>query len=440
MRLTFCCLLFVPLLQLAAQVTTGPEIDVQEIHRRGDTVEYVTGDAQSTESAASETALAALAPPADDDHKWFITVIKQDNCPPCQQLLTDLSQDPRLLAFVQPAKPPESWAHFNVYAREDETQAWRWEKIRLRGYPTLLVQPPRNGRYGPAATVVLQKTGYGGDAAALARQLRTAITDYATKHQATPADAALITGVSANTRSSNHLPLITANTLIPDEPSDLGNAAPAPFAPPAIPEPLPHDPAPGPLVVPPQVDPDARPAPQPDPAPTPSPAPRIAPAVPGPFPQHPEAVVIVDKFADSMTDERTWARVRAVLQRLQKERPGLIVRLLDIRDAAQYPISPGELPAVITTSEGRIETKLDRRLLPLLQADLQTFPWEALLSFFTLGFNWAGLAAIGIWLAALVRQWRKARGQRLLLDEQSLSQLRELLAKLLKSDTPPTNT
>ena len=59
-----------------------------------------------------------------------------------------------LLALANPNVPKQSWAHYTVYDRDDRSQAFRFENIKVTASPTLLVQPPRTGRFGDPATVV----------------------------------------------------------------------------------------------------------------------------------------------------------------------------------------------------------------------------------------------------------------------------------------------
>jgi hypothetical protein len=153
-----------------------PDIAVAEIHRRGDSVEHVTPYAE-----AADEPLEALAPPADDSHKWYITLIVQKGCAPCELLKSDFARSPHLQAFVDVEDHAKSWAHYNVYSLDDQTQQWRWRKIRLSGTPTIIIQPPRNGSFGNTKTVVWQQSGYSGNPEVLAAKLRAAIVAYAQK-------------------------------------------------------------------------------------------------------------------------------------------------------------------------------------------------------------------------------------------------------------------
>ena len=121
-----------------------------------------------------------MGPPASDADKWFISIITTRGCAACERLKQDWATDPWLLALADPNNAKDSWAHFNIYLREDESQAWRFENIRITAYPTILVQPPRDGRYGEPSTVVFQGT-YGGDPRQLAQQISRSIRLYLQK-------------------------------------------------------------------------------------------------------------------------------------------------------------------------------------------------------------------------------------------------------------------
>ena len=150
-----------------------PEVDVAAVLRLGDMVQHVDGVHGDPLAAFVE----AMAPPASDADKWFITVITKRGCAGCEKLRRDWATDRWLLALANPADPSASWAHYNVYDADDESQKFRWQNIVITGYPTVLVQPPRNGRYGDPATVVYQGV-YGGNPEKLARDIIGAIRQY----------------------------------------------------------------------------------------------------------------------------------------------------------------------------------------------------------------------------------------------------------------------
>lgn len=164
----------------AAEPLKDPHLNVplaaeREIARLGDGVQEIGIGHQG---AASLWMAAIAAPPPDDSHKWYITVITKRNCVYCQRLLEDFARDPNLRAFADPREYEQSWAHFNVFSADDATQTWRWAKIRVEAYPTLILQPPLNRKFGDSKTVVLQKTGYDGDPTKLAEEIRQAIKYY----------------------------------------------------------------------------------------------------------------------------------------------------------------------------------------------------------------------------------------------------------------------
>jgi len=233
------CLLLLTLTAptLAQDLKDVPHVAEQEILRRGNFVERIDGYRNDVTDLIAE----ALRPPADDSHKWFITVITTRNCRYCESLKRDFATSANLRPFVDPEDHTNSWAHFNVFSIDDQTQAWRWEGIQLAGYPTLLIQPPRDNRYGDPKTVVLQKTGYDGDSQKLASSIRDTITRYVARFPQQPRQR----GIGQQTE--------------PAEQQSRGYDPP--FSPPPRVEPTPYAPQP-------QFPFDYPPVPQPAPQPT----------------------------------------------------------------------------------------------------------------------------------------------------------------------------
>lgn len=165
---------------LLAGVARGQSLEVNqaEILRLGEMVQHVDG--QPYGQSAQDALVEALQPPADDADKWFISLIVTRGCAACQRLEADWAGDPSLLALADPNDPARSWAHYNVYYQEDQSQAWRWENITVEAYPTVLVQPPLNEKYGDPATVVYQGT-YHGNPRHLALDITRAIRLYVGK-------------------------------------------------------------------------------------------------------------------------------------------------------------------------------------------------------------------------------------------------------------------
>lgn len=167
---------------LIAQIQN--QVDRDETIRRGD---MVTRAGSGPRDAGIGAIADAMAPPADDSNRFFVTVIV-DGSEQSKQLEADLEKNEYLRAFIRPEDQRTSWAHYNRYIFNDQTQAWRWKSIKLAGYPTIIVQPPRNKRFGDPATVVCQLTGYQ-DAKKTADKLRESIAAYARKQAETPPPA-----------------------------------------------------------------------------------------------------------------------------------------------------------------------------------------------------------------------------------------------------------
>jgi hypothetical protein len=156
----------------------GPlEVDQAEVLRLGDVVQHVGGGPRSAEI---DNYVEALGPPARDADKWFVSVLTRQGCAACEQLKREWGRDPWLLALANPADPGQSWAHYNVYSREDRSQAFRFEGIQVTAFPTVVVQPPRSGKYGDPKSVVFQGV-YGGDPQKLVEAIARSIRQYVGK-------------------------------------------------------------------------------------------------------------------------------------------------------------------------------------------------------------------------------------------------------------------
>ncbi|MBN2583950.1 MAG: hypothetical protein JXL80_12860 [Planctomycetes bacterium] len=176
-RLVVFALLLIPL-SAATGLGESLEVNQAEILRLGDLVQHV--DAQRHGQDAEDLFVEAMRPPADDSDKWYISVVVTRSCAACQKLKSDWAADPSLRALADPGDPNRSWAHYRVYYYEDQSQAWRWEKLTFERFPTILVQPPRNKKFGEPSTVVFQGT-YDGNPRQLATQIAQAIRLYVTK-------------------------------------------------------------------------------------------------------------------------------------------------------------------------------------------------------------------------------------------------------------------
>jgi hypothetical protein len=155
-----------------------PELAIWEAIRRGQMVQEL-----GTVTATEQDAIAdALAPPEDDSHKWYLTVVTMENCKPCEALKRDFLQSMALKAWVNVDEPAKSNMHYQVRRLEDVTQkdwlAGLKTEIDKGGLPLIVIQPPRNGEYGPNRVVVTVLHGYDGNPDKLSERMRAAITAY----------------------------------------------------------------------------------------------------------------------------------------------------------------------------------------------------------------------------------------------------------------------
>lgn len=198
-RLLFCWLLalcpFVPLTlcpSVRAQPKPAPEVDADAVRRMGDTVQYMGAGIGEVDPDVDAFVAVMGAVPEDDNHKWFVTVWTQPNCPPCQRLKKDFGTNEKLLSLAKPDDAAQSWSHFHVYDRTDKTQNFRLDQINatlkaagqkpIDGFPTIVVQPPLNKRWGDPATLVLVKPGYNGKPDELFEAIVDAVRLYTKKY------------------------------------------------------------------------------------------------------------------------------------------------------------------------------------------------------------------------------------------------------------------
>ena len=390
------------------------EVDHKEVRRLGNLVQYVGTDRQSDGVHAF---VEALGPPARDDDKWFISLVTSRGCAPCAKLKQDFASDPWLKALADPVNPKKSWSHYNVYLAEDQSQAWRFAKLKIDAYPTVLVQPPRSKKYGNPATVVYQGT-YTGDPRQLATDITAAIRRYLEKRKPEPQ------AQGGGTRQKS------------------GSKVSPPFRPPPQDEPQP-EPVP---VVPDSPDelvqvPPLLPEPEPLPLPPPEPQPPVEP--PAPVAVGEEAVIVTD--AAQAVDDAAEDRVRQVVAGLRKQRcDRLRVRRTDWEDAQhRYPLSRDELPAVLLMRDGRIEDKLSTRVLPYVETDpqpvtLSDVPWSTVLTLVTGGFSLPAMLTAGVYLYRRLRRKRQETGA--ILSEATLQQLYQLVQRFLTKPAPPAKS
>jgi hypothetical protein len=405
----------------AAQVLPGPQVDSDEVVRRGNHVAYIDGFGDDKPDPIAE----ALAPPADDSHKWYITVLTTKGCQACEILKRDFEEHPDLRAFVNVKDYKQSWSHFNFYSMDDATQNWRFKPpksdLAIKGFPTLIVQPPFNGRYGKSSTIVMQKTGYDGDARKLARQMSHAIKTYVAKVTTKsvmrmgerrgefPVSALRGQGEDPYAEDRRWPEKAWGQRTPPFPRPDDGQNTPAPS--PDLP----------PLVIPGPLDPDG--PPQPDQKPDDN--------------KLPEAILVVDSANEQPAIE---AQARRFLDRLRNERKPLAVRIVDFAFATNLPVKRDETPAVVVRDGDRTSV-VTGRLLPLLSppeiapaptaaVTIADLPWESLLMLVT-GTGGIGAAVpLVIFGIRWFRSRRQQAGKPTLLNDATLAQLLLLLQQV----------
>jgi hypothetical protein len=167
----------------AAQRTI--QVQQAEIYRRGDCVQEMG----VTRAAGDDLLNDALAPPEDDSHKWFIQLVGTKGCEPCVKLKNEFEAG-ELAAWIHDERDENgkvvglAWAHFGYFDGADPKNQWRFENLGKLSYPTLIVQPPKNGEWGENSTVCVRIEGYQGDPKKVSQQIRTALKTYIAKASA----------------------------------------------------------------------------------------------------------------------------------------------------------------------------------------------------------------------------------------------------------------
>jgi hypothetical protein len=170
-----------------------------------------------------------------------------------------------------------------------------------------------------------------------------------------------------------------------------------------------------------------------------------------PIPKVGQIVVVTD----GEEDEGELTVVQNLAKRIKEHRK-LRVRELDFEEAQKtYPVEEDELPLVLVTSDGRIEAKILGRLLDAIEPPVPTpatkivdrivekpverivnrvvnvetpaevesvadVPWAIILQILTGGFTPAAGIALAIWGFRAFRSYRKAKGQKLLINDDAM--------------------
>lgn len=152
-----------------------PNKTAMEIARRGNMVEL-------TGTIRSDLIASAFAPPEDDSDKWFVTLVTKPNDADSQSLKHAIEDSKEMAPWVNASDPLLSATHYQVrpYDLKGINKDWLAGLTRLveeKGLPMVVLQPPRNGKFGQTKTIV--KTIHGTcDGEYLAKKLRESIIVY----------------------------------------------------------------------------------------------------------------------------------------------------------------------------------------------------------------------------------------------------------------------
>jgi thioredoxin-related protein len=152
----------------------SPEVR-HEVERRGQLVQYVgRGYQAGTDSLLCE----AMAPPTDDSNKWFFSVISSRNCESCRKLKRDLRTSDEVKPWLDVNNHRDSHVHYHEFTIEDQSQDWRFAKVKFESFPTIIIQPPLSGRYGDPKNYLRPIVGYNGNSKELADTIRDRLREY----------------------------------------------------------------------------------------------------------------------------------------------------------------------------------------------------------------------------------------------------------------------
>lgn len=228
-----------------------PPVAQHEIARRGNHVEQ-TGTIRSGLMAA------ALSPPADDSAKWFLTLVYRPGEEASERMRTSVELSVAMRPWVDAHDPAKSSMHYQLRSVDDATQSdWLANlrpKLAADGLPCVVLQPPKNGRFGSSAVIVkLIHGAMSGEE--LSRRLRDGIVRYVqTVEVASTAPSTLDPQLSTLAGIGVPPPFDVAPKPRPkprDEPPEADETVewppvPPKTPPPAEPPPNPTVPAPGP--------------------------------------------------------------------------------------------------------------------------------------------------------------------------------------------------
>lgn len=181
--------LVLPGMFVAQAEPDSEEVVREEIIRRGDLVEHVTGDIHEADPLVAAISQIAADVPRIETDKFHLSVVTKKDCPACDALKKQWETDAVLRAYAVPESPSDSWAHLTIYDYDDKLQQWRWtpgpsnpNPVKISGFPTIMLQPPRNGQWGDPSTVIY-KCVYEGDSQKFSREMNAALKRYVALQQ-----------------------------------------------------------------------------------------------------------------------------------------------------------------------------------------------------------------------------------------------------------------
>jgi hypothetical protein len=383
-RVFLAMLYALPALSLLAQETPkpiAPQIDVAAVIRRGDHVEHIDGMRSNTEIAFD----AITGPPENDNNKFHITIVTGENCPPCKKLLSDLATDKNLQAFMNINDKKSSWSHLNIFKYDDPNHKWFFKDIQIKGFPTILIQPPRSRVYGDPAKVIFQKTGYD-DPAKLAKQISEGLKEYALKFSTEQSQTAN-RGYKQTTTPTRPEPAPECQDF------PTGYKQTAPYVTPITPTPGPSQP----LIIPDIVDPDKQ---QPTPAPLPS--------VMVPRPSTKETINVVIGPSTLFSDDGSSRVFDRLLRRLRSVYPDAVIRPITPEQAAtEFPNVDTSQPTAILTRDGKLLQAIPQRMIDeLLKDSPELATLSQIIALVSTVFPAAKFAS---WVLLAVLVWREYR-------------------------------
>lgn len=242
--------LFAPLLIVALSATLfaqegpkGADQAKQEIDRRGPCVQIVDDQIRDEGMEAFWTAVAI---PADDSHKFFLTVVYEKKNDQTDKLKDDLLHSKDLEAWVQCKdrgkgtydvySSEESFLHVNFEPRVNPFKKDRWKFVKPEHCPLIVLQVPKSGEWGKDGVVVNQHVGYNGKPAELSEWIRQSVWKYSQEFAKTRAYKDAAARRKVNFGHAGHKQEIGAYTAPFDVmPMTLGHGQnPAPPIPPDL--------------------------------------------------------------------------------------------------------------------------------------------------------------------------------------------------------------